>query len=273
MVASVCVDCGKQCSSVRCRQCYRKSVGASAHIERTCGHCGCTFRRPSRKPKANGQPRDANKYCSQDCFYEAVTAGTQQFKGRLFGVNAQMADWFMEWDDQRIARDKCLQRLETFHPCEQCGNATDNPRFCSTRCMFAWRGTVACACGAIIADATWRTRACDSCVKKHRRKHPHSYRKRCRKYGGHYNSKCTRKGVLERDSFRCHVCHRKCLSPAMLRLKGYDHNHPRSATVDHYPVPLSKGGDHDWDNVKCACRQCNSERGATWDGQKRMSFR
>jgi 5-methylcytosine-specific restriction endonuclease McrA len=59
------------------------------------------------------------------------------------------------------------------------------------------------------------------------------------------------------------MCGRKCRTSL-----GF--NHPRQATVDHYPRPLSKGGDHDWDNVRCACRQCNTERGAKWDGQLRM---
>jgi 5-methylcytosine-specific restriction endonuclease McrA len=66
------------------------------------------------------------------------------------------------------------------------------------------------------------------------------------------------------------VCRRKTLSPAMLAMKGLSYHHPRAATVDHFPVPLSRGGDHDWDNVRCACRKCNCEKGAQWDKQTRM---
>jgi 5-methylcytosine-specific restriction endonuclease McrA len=55
-------------------------------------------------------------------------------------------------------------------------------------------------------------------------------------------------------------------------LRHWANNHPMEATVDHYPIPLSKGGDHDWHNVKCAHRKCNSERGNKWDGQRRLAF-
>jgi 5-methylcytosine-specific restriction endonuclease McrA len=44
------------------------------------------------------------------------------------------------------------------------------------------------------------------------------------------------------------------------------------ATVDHHPIPLSKGGDHDWHNVRCAHRKCNSEKRDRWDGQRRLAF-
>jgi 5-methylcytosine-specific restriction endonuclease McrA len=36
---------------------------------------------------------------------------------------------------------------------------------------------------------------------------------------------------------------------------------------------LSKGGDHDWHNVRCACRQCNSRKSDAWDGQRRLPMR
>jgi 5-methylcytosine-specific restriction endonuclease McrA len=70
---------------------------------------------------------------------------------------------------------------------------------------------------------------------------------------------------LERDGFRCHICKRECK-------KSGKHSDVRVATVDHHPVPLSRGGDHDWHNVRCACMGCNSRKKANWNGQRLLSF-
>jgi 5-methylcytosine-specific restriction endonuclease McrA len=53
----------------------------------------------------------------------------------------------------------------------------------------------------------------------------------------------------------------------------YHHDDPLSATVDHHPIPLSKGGDHDWHNVRCACKRCNELKGNKWNGQMRLKLR
>ena len=59
--------------------------------------------------------------------------------------------------------------------------------------------------------------------------------------------------VFRRDNWVCHLCGNKTH-------KVFNVYDPLSATVDHYPIPLSKGGDHDWDNVRCACFGCNSRQ-------------
>jgi 5-methylcytosine-specific restriction endonuclease McrA len=63
----------------------------------------------------------------------------------------------------------------------------------------------------------------------------------------------------------CHICRKKTH-------KIYSSHDPLSATVDHHPIPLSKGGDHDWHNVRCACKRCNELKGNKWDGQRRLSL-
>jgi hypothetical protein len=283
MVASVCVDCGKQCSSVRCRQCYRTSVGASAHIDRTCGHCGCTFRRPSRKPKANGQPRDANKYCSKDCFYAAVAAGRQPFRGRVFDVAARLADWFESWESQRpkprkkTREDRKIRAQLT--QCDGCGGFSSiqvregqRRKFCSIECRNAWRGPRECSrCGVLVLVASACGKChCNDCRAELRREYRRqvgredsSNRKRCRKYGGTFCSDVKRETVFKRDKWTCHVCKRKCS-------KIWDPQNPRCATIDHHPIPLSRGGDHDWHNVRCCCHSCNSSKSNRWNGQQRL---
>lgn len=271
MVASVCVECGKPCSGVRCRECYRRSVGATSRVDRVCAHCGVVFRRPLNLSAKKGVPRDSGKYCGSKCYHAARRSGTQQSCGvPPAEVRRKRAAAFL------VRWEKAWKRMLRKRPCEQCGRDTKNPRFCCEACMFQWRGVVTCKCGTIIEHATWRTNRCLQCVSKNKqalkRKYPKNYRSRCRKGGGHYNAQCKRVDVFERDGYVCHVCQRKTLSRARIVFLGLSRNHPRAATVDHFPVPLSKGGDHDWDNVRCACRKCNVERGARWDCQKRLRF-
>jgi 5-methylcytosine-specific restriction endonuclease McrA len=54
-----------------------------------------------------------------------------------------------------------------------------------------------------------------------------------------------RKSVVARDHSTCQYC-------------GV-HGSPDSMTIDHIH-PRSKGGLHDWMNVVCACRPCNSKK-------------
>jgi 5-methylcytosine-specific restriction endonuclease McrA len=102
-------------------------------------------------------------------------------------------------------------------------------------------------------------------LRKRYKKEKGTYRKRCRKYGGHYNAEVTRSKVFERDGYVCHVCHKKAK-------RRWANNHPMEATLDHHPIPLSRGGDHDWHNVRCAHRKCNSEKSDKWDGQRRLTL-
>lgn len=66
--------------------------------------------------------------------------------------------------------------------------------------------------------------------------------------------------VFTRDGWRCQMC--GCRTPRHLRGRHED----RSPELDHI-LPLSKGGSHTYDNVQCACRRCNSRKGASAYGQ------
>jgi len=61
-----------------------------------------------------------------------------------------------------------------------------------------------------------------------------------------------RRTVFERDGWVCYICgvavDRKARVPW-----------PTAPTIDHV-VPLSKGGTHTLDNVRCACFRCNSRK-------------
>lgn len=60
--------------------------------------------------------------------------------------------------------------------------------------------------------------------------------------------------VFSRDNWKCYLC--GCDTPKSLR-GTYEPNAPE---VEHV-VPIARGGKDAYDNVRCACRQCNSIKG------------
>jgi 5-methylcytosine-specific restriction endonuclease McrA len=56
--------------------------------------------------------------------------------------------------------------------------------------------------------------------------------------------------LFARDGYRCQYCHR---GNAELR-------HRECLTRDHL-IPLSRGGDNEWNNVVTACSSCNTRKG------------
>lgn len=286
--------CSPECADA-CQKAWRKAYSAEYSSGRrrgtqasrrlpkpTCKRCGQSFRR-----KYGGN--DANLYCSKRCFYDARNAGdhewdrTNQLKatwhkmGPYSSAPSVMAlrqiakGWSQIFKCQNLL-PKMMALAASQRRCEVCGNPCNhrNSRFCSYACKWEWRGDRECKCGQIVPDSTACSKPyCDVCKRESRRRQKRmygDYRKRCRTYGGHFNAAVHPKAVFVRDKWRCHICGTK--TSKVFRLDD-----PLSATVDHHPVPLSKGGDHDWHNVRCACFKCNTLKGNKWDRQRRLALR
>ena len=104
-----------------------------------------------------------------------------------------------------------------------------------------------------------RTFCSGVCAKKHgsrmhRQKYGNNHRTRARHYGVDYEP-VNKLKVFERDGWRCQVCG---VSTPQSR-QGT--RHPNAPELDHR-VALAAGGAHSYDNTQCACRQCNSDKGA-----------
>lgn len=248
---------------------------AAKHCDRTCAFCNAALTKPNQK-----------KYCSQTCFFAARNCGQQSWD-RSNQLNANMQRCGVSITPSQKGLSGVLNgfsgfmvRLRAFHRmvagsrCLHCDASTNlRSKFCSEACRKAFTWTAECRhCSQQFTAVGCRRRICSPCrqkairlERKRIKRDRGTYRKRCRKYGGHYNSEVTRIKVFQRDGWRCHVCGKKTL-------RFWAHNDPREATVDHHPVPLSHGGDHDWHNVRCACRKCNSEKSNRWDGQRRLVF-
>lgn len=238
---------------------------------RECKACGETFVRDCRKDAS----KDAGKYCSKRCYFDAVRKGDQAFKGVKRDAAWQLSQWFSDWNDQHLKAVDESTKAGVEKECEVCGNKhSKDSRVCSRACSYKWIGEKPCrVCGKVTKTCLLGTATCDECKReasrksrrkanRNRRKRIGSdnWRRRCRANGGKYNAQCKRKEIYERDKYRCHVCRRKVLDQ-------YVQGHPRSPTVDHHPIPLSKGGDHDWHNVRCCCNECNWKKSDQWDGQ------
>ncbi len=86
----------------------------------------------------------------------------------------------------------------------------------------------------------------------YRKAHPHEFARyysdrRARRRNAPIIEKIDRKAVIERDNWTCYLCLQICTS--------------QNVTLDHV-VPLLRGGTHTVDNLRVACRSCNSSKGA-----------
>lgn len=119
-----------------------------------------------------------------------------------------------------------------------------------------------CECGELI---TTNASYCDECREKHKRimQRKHERKKetirRLRSNGGDFDISLER--LYERDNGKCYLCGKQCdwndyqiIDGAFV--VGYDY-----PTVEHC-IPLSKGGKHEWNNIKLACFICNTRKGS-----------
>ena len=82
------------------------------------------------------------------------------------------------------------------------------------------------------------------------------YIQKTSEYGGRYQ-KLDRFKIYHKARYRCYICDvRVEVTPKLV---------DNQASLDHI-IPLSKGGDHTYENTRCCCRKCNLEKG---DGSRK----
>lgn len=118
-----------------------------------------------------------------------------------------------------------------------------------------------------------RKKAGPYCTRRCRVKHNKSSSNighRLRKYGsaGKRRDAIKLDAVIERDNGICYICGRKTSREDRYYVHGCFVAGDTYPTVDHV-IPLARGGTHTWDNVRLACRQCNSIKGDTpqWESK------
>jgi hypothetical protein len=216
-----------------------------------CEGCGIRFK-----------PKEANRkrFCSRDC----------AFKHRCGKADTKQ-------ETQKIREIKRLTKLiARIKPCAQCGNKTLT-RFCSRDCSKEYykkqmleivytKKTILKQCincnllfKIIYVTGHHNRTRCPQCTRQYaRRNHIHGKAEsRARKAGVSYQT-IDKKKVFERDYWRCHICKRK--TP----FKYMGTYNKRAPELDHITPLNAHGtikGNHIYENVKCACRECNSKKG------------
>jgi len=155
-----------------------------------------------------------------------------------------------------------IQLNDNQYICLRCGKPFSPKRkrydkYCSRACAFAdigaWRRKDSAEMASCLACGTefkksygfgnykYCSTACHAAASARVQRAKH--------YGVPYKYFSERK-ILERDGWRCYLCGRD--TPKELR-GTYEDNAPE---LDHV-IPLSRGGSHLPDNVRCSCRACN----------------
>lgn len=265
-----------------CEEC-----GATFVPNRTQKYCSVKCRRKSerKRAKARGYKRPCNKsitytcnYCGKD--YHPKSAERNQYCSR----ECSFADKEKRCDCGESIRGSGLSQcfvcssisVGQYVECEICGNEFEtfahNQKYCSDECVKEknrqWYHD-----NFVSASETnpYVTKVCEECGAEYKTNHMASRRKYCSKdcakaveirnqARGNHQQRAKHYGVhyewfvdtypMRRDGWYCYIC--GIHTPR--KLKGsIEHNAPE---VDHV-VPLSRGGTHTRDNVKCSCRHCN----------------
>lgn len=261
-----CAGCGKRFlqnapQQTHCnRKCYNKHFVTSCA---NCRVCGKTFNYSYTK--------QSGEFCSKSCAISARFADRRNLEELTLGVSYAVFVYKCDNCNVRITSDKFRMK-----------------RFCSEICAKSFYAET----GAVIRRSRWspkiylcvnchspfatqygrgvskRNKFCSKkcCVDYHRRinrvkdrllnkaKHRATYKKRL---NAAFIEQIDPLMVLERDNWRCQIC--GCETPWHLR-GSYDDAAPE---IDHI-VPLSKGGEHSYLNVQCACRRCNLLKGSDY---------
>lgn len=262
--ARYCIDCGKQCNGNRCRCCYISHHRVQPALPVTCLKCGKKFRRSS----TNNYKASSPKYCSRACSFAALRDGERR-TGRatvcLPRLTKELLAWFDGWEKDATAKTKkvaiCRRRgcNARFYERSKTGRKR---KYCSFGCANTYRLPWVLGCckeceRPVVAKS--KTVFCKSCARK---RNPSKHRKRCKKHGTHFNPHVRSMEVFKRDNWRCQLCFKKVSA-------SVPNNHHLRATVDHIK-PISRGGDHDWSNVQCLCRNCNTKKRNKRIGQARL---
>lgn len=162
--------------------------------------------------------------------------------------------------ERRYVPVRRTTQMDVARVCAHCGNdyraAHSGSKYCSKLCLgranadrLERHDSVCVECHNSYSGTSRQTFCSRSCRRKFSR------RIRIDRIRNKENvQRFSPREIFERDDWVCHICGGACDPtvswPTLL-----------AATLDHL-IPLSRGGQHTRDNVKCAHYSCNSRRGA-----------
>lgn len=265
------------CGNEACRTEHRKQISKACRERRKAGVATPKTKgrgpRPCRREGCcNEVTANNQEYCSRGCAGADARECKRSFHGKSVECRQAlyMANWFHSWEAERpewMECEACSKKIE---------RQSSMQRVCSEACRYRLEKPLheACLdCGSQLNADTRYVRRCEPCRKKRiswlKKQAGKTPKKRCKRHGVPCDPSVKSRKVFERDGYICQLCMRKCL-PKFTVID--DMPHPLSPTVDHIlAIALGIKG-HTWDNVQCACWECNVAKGASARGQLRLAL-
>ena len=232
-----------------------------------CKHCSQRFAWVSPRPKGGGKKP---LFCSAQCannFYPKKDnySGNCLMCGRLYSSKDRRQVTCSRICGQRL-KNGWKSVLPDDHwarwygkTCKWNLSNKPNPRFVAGQCNH---------CATNFIDTWLATSSAIYCSKQ------------CRKVAGRQRRKLSKRGsqridqginwqsVADRQGLTCHICNDDCDPDDYTYRDGHFCAGITFPTVDHV-YPVSRGGQHTWQNVKLAHLWCNSEKNnkVAWQSQ------
>lgn len=224
-------------------------------ITGVCLYCGKTFRRN------RGTARDAGKYCSRECAFNAIKQKAEERKQaekeekakRYKAICRECGKEFIAYSCKNVF---CSQKCAYEHNKEMIRerNAKERPfRFVSRKIKCGW-------CGKEFETRYKKSKVfcSEECKQASLKQHEKEHNRRLR-------GKIVDKGIsidklIKRDNGICKLCGKPIDKNDYYFVDGFFACGKSYPTIDHV-VPLAIGGLHSWDNVQLAHQYCNSMKG------------
>lgn len=238
---------------------------------KTCVRCGVVF-----YPSNYGS--QIQKFCSDNCRQNNFQENKKPLKKPKKIANCRYCDNIYEKEgrsnycssncrEKQYEKDKNKGRKIRFYKvnCDYCKTkklSKIKRRYCSEQCADKHyeikrrnRKRKLKKCKMCKSWHTKKGMYCSVYCGKKAHKHNSSQRMILARKNGQFDADIDIYKLIERDGGRCYLCGDDVLF-------SYHYNDPKYPTVEHV-IPITKGGTHSWDNVKVACRECNTRKSTT----------
>lgn len=241
-----------------------------------CRNCGKTFTH-----KANGG--SAQKFCSNKCRCD------YNYKNRKVKIKRTCKicnkEFLADSYNKNICSDKCVEYKKEQSRINKTKERLKNKRIklYKTRCNYCGEEIISKYkrkyCNELCSDRmdskkrslrkrklkrcrncnVWHRKIGFCCSEECRRKVNAALNKEYGKMryknarrNGKFDRGITIERLIKRDGEQCYLCGDTVLF-------DNDINHPKYPTIEHV-LAINNGGTHSWDNVKVACRECNTRK-------------
>lgn len=243
---------------LQCKNCDKtfthKSNGGTA--QKFCSHkCRCEYNNKNRKIEIKrnceicGQSFIADNYyssiCSDECIeYKKEILQKEKIKKRLRYRKIKLYKTECKYCGSKIfskyrrsyCNDQCSNRMESKK------RSLRKRKLKKCKICNVWHRKTGFCC----------SNYCKKRLEIATNKLYSSKRMEIAKQNGTFDRGITIEKLIKRDGERCYLC-----GDTVIFDLGY--NHSKYPTIEHV-LAIKNGGTHSWDNVKVACRECNTRK-------------